>query len=468
MFRTITWIVAVGTICGDFELLAAAERPNVVVIIADDMRPDCLSALGHSVVRTPHLDRLVRGGCTFTRAVAAYPICHASRAELLTRSTAFRTGVPYRGNTIDAALASWAGTFRDAGYHTWYCGKWHNDGRPLARGYTETRGLFSSGGGQNRIPLPDHAGRVATGYVGWTFKTHASDVELEKGVGLTPDTDRHIADAAVELIGLPTVRPFFLHVNFTAPHDPRIAPRGFEQAYNPATIPLPPAFRDRHPFDHGNQDGRDERLLTRPLGERQLRDELAVYYACIANVDHQVGRILDALGQRGLSDRTIVVFSSDQGLALGSHGLLGKQNLYEHTFCVPLVFRGPGIAPGRRTAANAYLRDLFPTTCELAGVPIPATVTAKSLVPILRGGDTQVHEFVVGYFTDTQRAIRAGDWKLIRYLKADRVQLFDLAADPDELIDQSTNPAHAARLQELQHQLDEWLREHGDSNQTPG
>lgn len=440
-----------------------STRPNIVFILADDMRPDCIRALGHPVIETPNLDALVRDGFTFTKVVAAYPICHVSRAEILTGTTAFRNGVGYRGNTIDPSLKTWAATLHDAGYATWYCGKWHNDGTPTKRGYDETLGLFSSGAApKGRGALPDHAGRTATGYTGWTFKTRTGVVEPDKGVGLTPDTDTYIGDAAVTLIQRRQAQPFFLHVNFTSPHDPRILPRGFEHKYDPSRLPLPPNFRPQHPFDHGNLDGRDERLLPKPLQQDELRAEMAAYYACISHVDAQVGRIVQALRDAGALDHTLIVFSSDQGLAMGSHGLLGKQNLYEHTFRVPFIVRGPGILRGQRSDADGYLRDVFPTTCELVGVPIPSTVEARSLAPLLHGGTRPVYDFVTGYFTGTQRGLREGDWKLIRYPAIDRTQLFNLHDDPFELRDLADQPQQSETVHRLRSLLDGWLAEHQD------
>ena len=443
--------------------VGSTPKLNVVFILADDMRPDCLGALGHAGVKTPQLDALAREGMTFTRAVAAYPICHVSRAEILTGTSAFRNGVQYRGREIDPALKTWAGTMREAGWRTMYCGKWHNDGTPTRRGYDETRGLFTSGGApKGSAPGRDHAGREATGYTGWTFKSDSGEVELTKGVGLTPETDRFIGDAAVELIQQQRGRPFFLHVNFTAPHDPRLLPKGFENAYDPARVPLPANFRPSHPFDHGNADGRDEKLLPRPLREDEIRAELAAYDACISHMDAQVGRIVAALRESGLLETTCLIFSSDQGLALGSHGLLGKQNLYEHTFGVPLIFRGPGIRAGVRSTADCYVRDVFPTACELAGVPVPATVESRSLAPLLRGETQAVHDFVTGYYTDTQRCIRQGEWKLIRYPFLGKVQLFHLASDPDELHDLSARQEHGETLARLNAALDGWLAANHD------
>jgi arylsulfatase A-like enzyme len=193
-----------------------------------------------------------------------------------------------------------------------------------------------------------------------------------------------------------------------------------------------------------------------------VRRELAVYYAVVSHLDEQVGRILHALEETNQLDNTVVIFSSDQGLALGSHGLVGKQNLYDHSFGVPLIWRGPGIPRGAKREAACYLRDLFPTTCELAGVPVPATVEGKSLVPALRGKADVVYPAVFGYFTDTQRAVRDGRWKLIRYPVAGVTQLFDLQADPHELKNLIDDPAHRATVAGLTARLREEQAKWGD------
>ncbi len=436
---------------------ADAIRPNFVFILADDMRPDAIDA-----VRTPNLDRLAREGTSFPRAIVGYPICHVSRAEILTGRCAFRTGVQYRGTRLDPKLALWPETLRSAGYHTWFSGKWHNDGQPKQRGFESTGGLFSSGGAGRGGEMADHAGRRATGYTGWTFKTDEGRVESEKGVGLTPDTDRHIADGAIALLRRMPREPFFLQVSFAGPHDPRIWPRGYENRYSAESIPLPGNFAPVHPFDHGNAGGRDEVLLASPRQPEEVRAELAVYFAVIANLDEQVGRIVAALRESGQWENTVLIFSSDHGLAMGSHGLTGKQNQYEHTIGVPLVMCGPGVPPGERRSAQCYLRDLFPTTCELAGIAIPPTVQGRSLVPVLRGNASTIYPEVFGCYTDTQRMIRDERWKLIWYPKLPRYQLFDLASDVAELHDLAPEPEHAARLATLKERLETWLKQNGD------
>lgn len=436
-------------------------RPNFLFILSDDQRPDTIHALGNRVIRTPNLDTLVNGGVAFTRATAAYPICNASRAEILTGVCSFRNGVPY-GGKLRPGLAFWADTLRQAGYHTWFVGKWHNDGTPKTRGYEKTRGLCTAGTVKEQTVPRDWNGREVTGYRGWTFKTDDGREEAEKGVGLTPDISRRFADAAIELINTKPAEPFFLHLNFTAPHDPLHLPPGFAGKYDPQTIPLPANFLPEHPFDHGNLRGRDELLWPWPRTPRDVREELAAYYAVIEYMDQQIGRILAALRDSGQLDNTVVIFSSDQGLAVGSHGLRGKQNLYEHTFGVPLIFHGPGIPQNRRVAAQCYLRDLFPTTCEMAGVKIPETLQGRSLVPVLTGKGDSVYPYLIGYFTDTQRMIRTDRWKLILYPEAVKQQLFDLANDPDELHDLSSQPEQAARVAELRSTLESWLKQNGD------
>lgn len=443
---------------------ASASRPDILFIVSDDQGPDTIHALGNKIIQTPNLDRLAARGTVFTRAIAAYPICHVSRAEMATGCTAFRAYVRYPNPPVDPKLATFAGTFQKAGYVTCFTGKWHLDGQPKARGYSMTSGLFSSGGAKaGKGQESDTQGHRVTGYTGWTFKTDEGKVEIEKGIGLTPRTSEHVADGAVAFLRQKHDEPFLLHVNFTAPHDPRMMPPGYEGRYDPAKLPLPENFAPQHPFDHGNLDGRDETLLQKPLAEADYRRELACYHAVITHMDEQIGRVLAALDETGRAENTIVIFTTDQGLAMGRHGLMGKQNMYEHTIGVPLILAGPSIPAGRTAPAQCYLRDIFPTCCDLAGLKVPETVQGRSLVPILSGKSGQVHPFLVSYFTDAQRAIRDDRWKLIRYPKAGRAQLFDLRNDPLELHDLSNEAAAGPTLERLGMQLTEWLRDNGDS-----
>ena len=458
------WLLLLLATC---RMGAAAEpaRPNILLIVADDMRPDAVAALGNPAIRTPALDALVRRGTSFVNASCAYPICVVSRAELLTGCTAFRALKPYPSGKLNDQLPLLPKVLQAGGYRTAYVGKWHTTGTPHSCGYEQTRGWYGAGAGKLPLTNPvDHRGHPVTGYNGWVFKDDAGKSLPERGVGLTPNISEQFADAAIELIQQPFLnRPFFLHVNFTAPHDPRLLPRSYEAAYDAAKLPLPKNFAPEHPFDHGNLRGRDEVLLPRPLTPALIRNELAAYYALVEHMDAQIGRITTALEKSGQAKDTIVIFTSDHGLALGSHGLTGKQNMYEHTIRVPLVIAGPGIDADRHTSAFCYLRDLFPTLCELSKCGVPQEVEGQSLRQVLADPNApSLYPFVVGYFTDTQRTIRSERWKLIRYPQIGREQLFDLGVDPDEMHDLIGRPEVKDIADELRVKLADWLREHGD------
>ena len=441
---------------------SAKAKPNVLLIVTDDQRPDSIAALGNDVIDTPNLDRMVKQGMTFEQATCANPLCVPSRAEILSGCSSFRNGVRGMGaERIDPKLTLLPTAMASAGYHAWYVGKWMNDGRPLTRGYHETKALFSNGGGtwkKGEIIL-GRKGRAVTGYRNWTFKDSKGVPDLSKGIGLTPLTDKYIADGAVQFLKRKTDKPFFLHLNFTSPHDPLIYPPGYEDKYNPENLKLPPNFLPRHPFDHGNYEGRDERLLPWPRTKEDVLEELAVYHAVIDHIDKQVGRIIGQLRADGRLKNTFVIFTSDHGLALGSHGLMGKQNMYEHTIRVPLILSGPRIPNDKRSNALCYLRDLYPTICDLVGVPTPKSVEARSLLPVILGKKEAVYEEVYGYFRDKQRMIRNKRFKLIHYPHLNRYQLFDLSEDPQELNDLSKNSALKGILAGLRVKLEKWFRD---------
>ncbi len=468
MIRSIRLTIAILAVLGPgaAPAAAAAPRPNILFIVADDLRADASSAYG-GPVKTPNLDRLAARGCRFTRATCGYPICHVSRTEMLTGRCVLVEASAGRGIPIKPEWTVWPEAMRQAGWHTVYSGKWHVQGTPWKLGYDETSGLYSSGGGPKGLiaTLPESAtGRQVTGYTGWTFKTNDNKPLPELGVGLMPDTDSRIADGAIAAIRAQKDRPLFLHVNFTATHDPLHWPEGLENAFKAPDIELPANFRAQHPFDHGNINGRDEMIVPAPRSGEDVKRERAVYYALLQNLDAQVGRILRALEERGALANTVVIFTSDQGLALGSHGLMGKQNEYEHTANVPLILAGPGIPEGRTIPAQCALRDLYPTVCEMVSVPIPASVQGLSLLPVLSGAKEAVHDAIYGYYTDTQRMIRTADgWKLIWYPKAGRTQLFHVREDPQELHDLSEASSAQGRLERLRQELQKWLQDQGDA-----
>jgi arylsulfatase A-like enzyme len=215
--------------------------------------------------------------------------------------------------------------------------------------------------------------------------------------------------------------------------------------------PLPPNFMPLHPFHNGWMTGRDEQLAAWPRAPGVIREQIGEYYGLISHLDARIGDLLATLETTGLADRTIVVFASDNGLALGSHGLLGKQSLYEHSTHVPLIVAGPGITAGE-SRALVMLYDLFPTIAALTGVEMPEGVEGLDLSGLWRGEASTVRELIYTAYEDKMRAVRDGRFKLIRYPPLDHVQLFDLERDPFELRNLADDPDHAeerARLTAL-------------------
>jgi arylsulfatase A-like enzyme len=408
----------------------APARPNILHINADDHRADGLRALGNPVLQTPHLDALAGRGLAFTRAYtmgAMTPaVCLPSRVMMHTGRSLFRVSghkeVP--GTTPLAAL------LKSAGYETWHLGKRGNEYRPAMQ-------VFDT------YQIDDGQGEGEAGNRAFSSRRYA---------------DRTIAflqkrDAA---------KSFYIYLGPPVPHDPREAEPQFHALYDPAKLPLPPAFLPQHPWDNGDMTVRDEKLAPWPRTPEDTRRQLADYYACITGLDHHIGRIIDALRQIGQLENTIIVFTGDNGLSMGEHGLFGKQNLYEFGgMHVPFVIAGPGIPRGRRDAL-VYLMDLYPTLCHLAGVTPPAGTEGRDLRPLFASPAAKVRDVLFTAYLDVQRAVRDDRWKLIRYPQVDRTQLFDLAADPRELINLAERPEHSAALARMRALLERESERLGD------
>ncbi len=420
--------------------------PNIVFLLTDDQRADTVRAFGNRHIHTPHLDRLARAGTSFTEAhimgAQQGAVCVPSRAMLLSGRSLFRIREDLRDTP------TWPGQFRQAGWHTHLNGKWHNTANSVAPSFSSGHAIFLGGmTDQNVIKVRDLPPNAP---LGPERTVHQPSSEL-------------FADAAVRfLTERPAETPFVLYVAFTSPHDPRTPPAEFRQRYHADRLPLPGNFLAEHPFDNGELEVRDEKLLPRPRDPKAVRREIAAYYGMISHVDAQIGRILDALESTGVASNTYIVWAGDNGLALGSHGLLGKQNLYEHSTRVPLVIAGPGIPRNRRTDALVYLFDLAPTLCELAGVPPPNGCEGRSLVPLLHRQTRSGRDTVFTAYRNLQRAVRDQRWKLIEYPKVGRTQLFDLRRDPLERTDLADAPRHAGQRARLEGELSRARQEFGD------
>ena len=427
---------------------ASAATPNVVFIFADDQRADTIAALGNPVIKTPNLDRLVKRGVAFTRAYMQGgnqgATCVPSRAMLLSgRSLA----------QIDEKLLkheTWPHAFGAAGYATFAAGKWHNGPPSLPKAFQQARALFV-GGMANPLKAP------------------TSDM-LPTGK-LTPAkiSPKHLCEEATDetlafLKAQDGKRPFFSYLAFDGPHDPHIVPEGFPVKYDPAAIPLPANFLPQHPFDNGEMVIRDEQLLPWPRPEAEVRSMLADYYRYVSFLDVQVGRILDLIDASPFAANTIVVFSADSGVARGSHGLIGKQNLYEHSLRVPLIVAGPGIAADKRSEAMCYLFDVMPTLGKLCGVSTPQGSNGREFSSVLKDPTRPGRPFLMFGYKSVQKALSDGRWKLIRYPHINRTQLFDLQSDPFETKDLAADPAQAERIKSMLEKLSVEMKADGDND----
>ncbi|OAS15778.1 sulfatase-like hydrolase/transferase [Paenibacillus oryzisoli] len=451
----------------EISLTDLAKRPHVVFLIADDHRGEAIGAFGNEAVQTPVLDSLVVSGtaCRNTHIFGALTgaVCAPSRACVHTGIPLFRAtiGKDMRNREHSSVIRSdvrlMAETMRDAGYHTHAVGKWHNDKASLSRSFEGGDKLHFHGmSDHNQVPVFDYD---PTGvypkeneYMEHTFSTAL------------------FSNAALNFIeDYQENKPFFLYVAYTAPHDPRIAPEPYASMYKKSDITLPPNFAPEHPFDTGDMVVRDEKLAGWPREEDEIRQHMADYYGMITHLDAQIGRVIDALKAKGIYDNTLIVYTADHGLAVGQHGLMGKQNLYEHSVRIPLIFRGPGVPAGKELQALASNIDIFPTVAGLCNVDLPEETEGISLHPHICGESDGVRGIVASVYRDLQRMVTDGRWKLIRYFRSpitntgsERIQLFDLLNDPWETNDLSGDPSQIANIERLASELTSWMQASGD------
>jgi choline-sulfatase len=433
-------------------------------MIADDLTYRAINALNNHEIRTPNLNRLARSGCSFTHCFHQGSwnpaVCIASRTMLNTGVSCFRA--PF----VMDEVPTWGQTLGRAGYETYIVGKWHLDETTLQRSFQEigpiARGMFNSTLSAYLRPSPHNT------WTPWdrSLKGHwlHTDLWLNERPGRIDHSSNVWASRAIDRLGKPSKRgaPFFLYLGFSAPHDPRQCPKEFVDLYPPHSIEIPPNYLPVHPFDQGDGTVRDELLAPFPRTKEAVRLHRSEYYGIITHMDSQIGLVLDALERSGKADNTYVILTADHGLAVGQHGLMGKQNLYDHSVRMPLLISGPGVPRGKRVDEMVYQHSMFATTCELAGVPVPRTVEFPSLAGLLRGEGTRSYDAIFSYYRNYQRSVRTRTHKLILYPHISKTQLFDLVKDPWETNDLAEMPEHAGLRKELTRRLQQFREELGD------
>jgi arylsulfatase A-like enzyme len=429
-------------------VLAQDVKPNIVFILADDLRADALGCYGNRLVETPNIDRLAEDGIQFTNSY----IMGGHHGAISAPSRAMLLSGKYLFNVYDKldGVVTMPMHFGTSGYNTFGTGKWHNEKSAFEAGFQNGKSVFLGGMADHfNIPLCDMG----------------DNGKLSQPVSKSFSTDL-FAEAAIEFINEYSDRksknPFFCYLAFTAPHDPYSPRPDFIDKYSPDSINLPGNFMALHPFAFDDLTVRDENLLPWPRPAKSVKMALADYYGLITHLDERVGEIVNTLKENGLYENTIIVFAADNGLAIGSHGLLGKQNLYEHSMKVPLIIYGPDIPKGKISEAFVYLSDLFPTLAELCSLPSPEGIDGQSLVSLIKGNRKEIRSSVFTAYRNTVRAVRTDEWKLIRYPERDYTQLFNLKDDPLELNNLTDDSSDSVKKQ-LLNLMTEWQINAGDT-----
>jgi arylsulfatase A-like enzyme len=429
-----------------------AAKPNVLFLFADDHAYEAVRAFGHTDIDTPNLDRLAARGTTFTHASNmgswSGAVCVASRTMLITGRSVWDANAIYKKTNAERESGVlWPQLMKKAGYKTYMTGKWHiqTDAAKCFDVVKDVRGGMPGTvpTAYNR-PIADQTDawspfdKTLGGF--WEGGTHWSEVVANHTVDFLANAKQG-GD------------PFFIYAAFNAPHDPRQAPKEYIDKYPLSRIAMPSSFLPEYPFkdDIGcSHKLRDENLAPMPRTELSVKTHRQEYYALITHMDAQIGRILDALDQSGQADNTWIFFTADHGLAVGHHGLFGKQNMYDHSVRVPFIVAGPGVAKGAKNDAAIYLQDVMATALDLADVEKPQHVFYNSLRPLLNGEQKQSsYESVYGAYLELQRAITHDGWKLIAYPKAKVMRLYHLTEDPQEVTDLAAKPEHAAMKKQM-------------------
>lgn len=429
-------------------------RPNILFLFADDQRADALGCAGNNYIQTSNIDQLARNGVRFSNSYVMGghhgAICAPSRAMLMSGKSLFHVYDRLAGvQTMPAYFAK-------NGYETFGTGKWHNEKSAFETTFQKAKNVMLGGMSDHfKVPCNDMGadGKLApSGTKGFSTDLFA---------GAANDFLEEYSKGKKE-------HPFFCYVAFTAPHDPRSPRTDYIGMYPDESIPVPGNFKKLHPFAFDDLVVRDENLAPWPRTPEIIQASLADYYALISHLDAEIGELVKTLKTKGLFENTIIVYAADNGLAIGSHGLLGKQSLYDDCMHVPLILTGPGIPKDKVSDALVYLFDLFPTLCRLSGLPEPSGIDGKDLTAVIKGKAKGVRSSLYTAYRNTVRAVRTDEWKLIRYPRRNYTQLFNLKKDPLEIVNLANRPECQGTVKEMTELLMEGYKSTDDTaNMNP-
>jgi len=459
------------------------QSPNIVLTFADDQQANTINKLGNKHIETPNLDYLASEGTSFLNAhhfgSPHEAVCAPSRAMLHTginyfnlpkwmtsfektelnkcneRIPSFTKSEIEKDIELIKEIPTLGNSLSNNGYHTYTSGKWHNDHISFNKSFMGGENIFFGGMSDHyKVPIQ-------------SYEPNGKYSKERIRIGEKFSTNLFLDAALNFLKSSSSDKPFFLYLPFTAPHDPRTPPPLYDNLYRKENIPIPENFLPKHPFDNGAYDVRDELLLPWPRTKEMVQGEIAAYYGMISHMDWAIGQLIETLQKKFLWENTIFVHSGDHGLAVGQHGLLGKQNLYEHSIKVPLVLSGPGIPKNNLIDALVYQHDLFPTLLEMTNISPPKNINFKSLLPLIKNETTNGYSSIFCSYTDSQRMIKNTQFKLIKYFKVDNkgtntLQLFDLKNDPLERTNIAPLKKMSSVISKLENELLKAMKESND------
>lgn len=454
---------------------AEPKQPNVLFIIADDLNT-ALSGFGHQQCKTPNLDRLAERGVKFENMHCQYPVCGSSRASIMSGLYPYSNLTLGNAGTLRGSMpnvVTLSQTFRNNGYYAARVSKIYHMRIPfeIIDGTAESDDPLSWDEAIN-IKAPEQ--KAAGELTNWSPKDKGSQsfTGVVASGGDHDHADGMAADRAIEILDKVKDKPFFLAVGFVRPHVPLVAPEKYFDLYDRQAMQAPVVPENDLDDVPEIIRGYKRNSTTYGVTPELHKGLLQAYYASISYMDAQVGRVLDALKEKGLDDNTIVVFSSDHGYLLGHHQKFQKQHLFEEATRVPFIISVPWLKDqhGRGTTKITELVDLYPTLADLAGVPAPETLQGTSLAPLLADTESSAWQKDQAFTISRSggESLRTNDWRFTQWgFGQQGMELYDLKKDPGEFVNQVDNPQYASALKEMKMQLLVKRKEAGfDKNQT--
>lgn len=440
---------------------ASAEKPNVLFLIADDLNT-ALSGFGHPQCKTPNLDRLAQRGVMFQNMHCQYPVCGASRASIMSGLYPYSNLTLGNAGTLRGSMpnvVTLSQTFRNNGYYAGRISKIYHMRIPfeIIDGTAESDDPFSWDEAINIKAPEQNAPGELTNWSPRNLESQNFTGVIATG-GDSEHADGMAADRAIEILDRVKDKPFFLAVGFVRPHVPLVAPKKYFDQYNRDAMVAPVVPQNDLDDVPGIIRDYKRNSTTYGVTPELHKGLLQAYYASVSYMDAQVGRVLDALQEKGLADNTIVVFTSDHGYLLGHHHKYQKQHLFEEATRVPFIISVPWLKDqhGHGTTRITELVDLYPTLAELAGLAAPDTLQGTSLKPLLVDTESPSWKKQQAFTISRSggESIRTAEWRFIQWgFGESGSELYDLKNDPDEFTNLANNPEYASVVLRLRQQL---------------